>query len=425
MPGPKPKPPRLYFREDERTWVILDRGRQIRTGCSREQTEAAAQALSNHIGRRFQRTAGERDPAQLAIADVIVAYEQTKRPRDYDELRATLAARRPITPEGRKKIEHHDELVYRLQNINTFMGGDKIGEIKKQLCTDYVDWRTHRPNHRNDMRAAPPPRRQVSNQSARRELEDLRAAIGAWHADFVLNFVPVVTLPAKAEGRKRWLTRIEAARLLGAALGFVFDGQANTWKRDDRGRLARRDRVTRTRRRHAARFILVGLYSGRREETIRRTLWRGSTSQPSLDLEHMVYHGRGIDELETRKRRPPARIATRLRPHLKRWRAMDLALEQELGSVVQHVVHRPDGRPLLGKIKTAWNGILQDAALGDDVVRHALRHTAATWLMQSGIDRWQAAGFLGMTVEQLEEGYGHQHPDFQQDAAAAFTSKRA
>jgi hypothetical protein len=42
---------------------------------------------------------------------------------------------------------------------------------------------------------------------------------------------------------------------------------------------------------------------------------------------------------------------------------------------------------------------------------------AATWLMQGGTDRWQAAGFLGKTIEQLEAGYGHEHPDFQEAAA--------
>jgi integrase len=50
-------------------------------------------------------------------------------------------------------------------------------------------------------------------------------------------------------------------------------------------------------------------------------------------------------------------------------------------------------------------------------VRHSLRHTAATWLMQLGTDRWEAAGWLGMTLEQLENGYGHHHPDFQEEAA--------
>ena len=39
--------------------------------------------------------------------------------------------------------------------------------------------------------------------------------------------------------------------------------------------------------------------------------------------------------------------------------------------------------------------------------------------MQNGADLWQAAGFLGMTVEMLERVYGHHHPDFQREAAEA------
>jgi site-specific recombinase XerD len=46
--------------------------------------------------------------------------------------------------------------------------------------------------------------------------------------------------------------------------------------------------------------------------------------------------------------------------------------------------------------------VRQDAGLGEDIVRHSLRHSAATWLMQAGVDMWEAAGWLGMTVEQLE-----------------------
>jgi hypothetical protein len=35
---------------------------------------------------------------------------------------------------------------------------------------------------------------------------------------------------------------------------------------------------------------------------------------------------------------------------------------------------------------------------------------------------WEAAGCLGMTVEQLEANYGHHHPDFQ-DEAEAFSGR--
>jgi hypothetical protein len=49
--------------------------------------------------------------------------------------------------------------------------------------------------------------------------------------------------------------------------------------------------------------------------------------------------------------------------------------------------------------------------------RHAGPQSQAT-------DLWEAAGWLGMTVEQLEQNYGHHHPDFQDEAAEAFGGRR-
>jgi integrase len=245
--------------------------------------------------------------------------------------------------------------------------------------------------------------------------------------------VPKITLPQKTEGRQRWLTRNEAARLFGAAIGLVWDAARGCWRRRPDGKLLRRERWIIRRRIPAARFILVGLYSARREETIRRTQWLPTTTHPWMNLDAWIYQGRGADEARTKKRRPPAKIANRLRPHLARWRRIDIARSAELraagvlgnGEEIRFVVNRThDGAPLAGKIRSAWEGILEDAGLGEDVVRHSLRHTAATWLMQRGTDRWQAAGWLGMTLEQLEAGYGHHHPDFQEEAAEAFGGRR-
>src|SRR6516225_411590 len=66
-----------------------------------------------------------------------------------------------------------------------------------------------------------------------------------------------------------------------------------------------------------------------------------------------------------------------------------------------------------------FEAAVRAAGIGTDVTPHILRHTCATWLMQAGVDLWDAAGFLGMTVQQLEHGYGHHHPDYQQEAVAA------
>src|SRR5581483_11539046 len=41
------------------------------------------------------------------------------------------------------------------------------------------------------------------------------------------------------------------------------------------------------------------------------------------------------------------------------------------------------------------------------------------WLTQAGVDKWEAAGFLGMSVETLDRVYGHHHPDHLKAAARA------
>lgn len=372
MPGRKAKPPRLWFREDDETWIILDRGRQIRTGSRRDDIDGAAKALETYIGERHTSTIGATDPSVLAIADVLTAYEISKRPKDESDLRAWA---------------QHDLLLIRLLDLNNFFGDKAVGELKAQLCRDFVDWSTGSPNHNNRKGNIKPRNDAVSDQTARRRLEDLRAAVNAYHAEHTLRVVPKITLPPKAEGRHRWLTRNEAARLLGAAIGYVWDNERGTWKRREDGKLVRRERWIIRRRYPAARFTLVGIYSARREETIRRTQWLPTTTHPWMNLEAMVYQGKGALERSTKKRRPPAKIASRLRPHLLRWRRIDHARSVELrdagvmkdGEQIRFVVNRTqDGQPLAGKIRSAWEGILEDAGLGDDVVRHSLRHTAAT-----------------------------------------------
>lgn len=61
---------------------------------------------------------------------------------------------------------------------------------------------------------------------------------------------------------------------------------------------------------------------------------------------------------------------------------------------------------------------------GGDLVRvnielHILRHTAATWMMRSGVDAFEASGFLGMSPEVLWDVYGHHHSNFQKTDASA------
>jgi hypothetical protein len=47
----------------------------------------------------------------------------------------------------------------------------------------------------------------------------------------------------------------------------------------------------------------------------------------------------------------------------------------------------------------------------------------ATWLMQAGVDKWEAAGFLGMSVEMIDRVYGHHHPEHLRNAARSIAAK--
>jgi hypothetical protein len=44
--------------------------------------------------------------------------------------------------------------------------------------------------------------------------------------------------------------------------------------------------------------------------------------------------------------------------------------------------------------------------------------------MKAGVDKWEAAGFLGMSVEMLDHVYGHHHPDHLRTAAHAIGYRR-
>ncbi|RYH29820.1 MAG: hypothetical protein EON54_22240 [Alcaligenaceae bacterium] len=81
-----------------------------------------------------------------------------------------------------------------------------------------------------------------------------------------------------------------------------------------------------------------------------------------------------------------------------------------------------NGKPV-ASVKKGFRSAVTLAHLQGKVSPHTLRHTAATWLMQRGVPLWEAAGFLGMSPEVLQNHYGHHHPDFLQGAARAISGK--
>jgi hypothetical protein len=74
-------------------------------------------------------------------------------------------------------------------------------------------------------------------------------------------------------------------------------------------------------------------------------------------------------------------------------------------------------------IDKPFRAMVKELGLGK-MPPHALRHTAATWLMQAGADPWRASGYLGMNLKTLIEVYGHHHPAHLSDVHKAFQQHR-
>jgi integrase len=354
---------RLWLRPssktEQSTWIIRDGPKQARTGCSVQDREQAERHLAEYIAEKYrpERQRG-RVPSSIAIADVLSIYA--------DDVGHTL--RRP------------SELGQRLEALLRFFGTRNLGEINGTICREYVAKRGFQ-------------------SMARRELEDLRAAINHHRREGLCSEVVEVVLPPKSASRERWLTRSEAAKMIWAA-----------WRYRETQVGEKTERHT---RRHIARFILVALYTGTRsgaicDAAIRRTIGRGY-----VDLKEGLFYRRAPGSKETKKRQPTVRLPARLLTHLRRWERLGISAN----SVIEF-----NGKPVKS-LRKAFAKVVKEVGLSD-VTPHVLRHTAVTWALQNRADPYACADYFGMTIEVLQRVYGHHHPDHQKGVVEALAGRK-
>jgi integrase len=267
----------------------------------------------------------------------------------------------------------------RIAQLDNFFGDRMLSYVTGETCRAYAAQRS-------------------SDTAARRELEDLRAAINHHRREGLCDKIVGVVLPPERPPRERWLTRSEAAQLIRSA-----------WRYRE---LQRGKPTVRRARQHVARFILVALYTGTRASAVCRAALQATAGHGWLDLDRGVFYRRPAGRRETKKRQPPVPLPDQLLAHLRRWKRHGQRFAVEW-----------NGQPVQS-VDKAFANVVHAAGLGDDVTPHVLRHTAATWLMQAGTDMWEAAGYLGMTIEMLSQRYGHHHPDHLAGAKQAFTRHR-
>jgi integrase len=306
-----------------------------------------------------------------------------------------------------------------IKHLLGWWGDYMVADVKRSTCKAYVAFRMAQPI-RHGATA-----RLVSDQTARRELEVLSAAIGYWHGEDTLTSRPKVWLPEKADGSRDALSRSQAAALLKASMG---------WRKAKDGSWSRLSPSARANRAHLRRFIIIGLYTGSRHSVMTRLTWEMTPNQAWVDLERGMIFRRGKAEQESRtKRRPVVKLTPRLLAHLRRWRAMDQRAaanarspherdgEDASAAKFATVLHH-GGEPIAGRIRRGFASCVQDAGLPEEITPHWMRHTCATWLMEAGVELWQAAGYTGMTSAVLEKHYGHHRPDHQAPAIKALSS---
>src|SRR5262249_1584792 len=143
---------------------------------------------------------------------------------------------------------------------------------------------------------------------ARRDLEELRAAINHHLREGKHNEVISVVLPERRPAREEWLTRSDAARLLWSA-----------WRYREVQKGVSTDRRS---RRHVARFTIVGLYTGTRAAAICAASFYPEAGRGLVDVERGVFYRRAQGARETKKRQTPVPLPRRLLAHLRRWKRL-------------------------------------------------------------------------------------------------------
>jgi integrase len=376
------KGPRLWKRPAEpgrqALWIVKDGGRRFSTGCVAKPfevhpPEAAEQFLADYIDAKYAPERKMRDVDRIPLADVLLIYHADRR----DGFSQELQQRRFDASIGR---------------LNDYFGKHKLGQMSQTLTNGYA-------KHRGNL------------GGARRDLENLRAAINHHSKQNLHHAVITLTLPPKGQPRERWLERNEAARLLWAAWRHREEQTIHRGK--NKGIKVKTSKYT---LRHVARFILIGLYTGTRAAAIAAASPKRDEGRAYVDLSAGIYYRLARGSRATKKRQPPAPLPDRLLTHMRRW--VDK-------NIIATCFVEWNGEPVKS-VKNAFARAVEVANLDltdGNVTPHTLRHTAATWLMQRGVEPWEAAGFLGMSVKVLIDTYGHHHPNYMRGAADAITKK--
>lgn len=427
-------PARLKFDTDRKVWAIHDtidgKPWKHRTRHGLADRRAAEGEFAVHIAERArleqERVLGapdsddpaNKDPRLISVATCLAHYGTLK--------------------EGTKNAALTGQ---HLTHLLRHWKGKTLAQVTGKTCRAYTAARTA------ETYSAPGSAvvKNVKVATARRELQTLSAAIGAWHKEFTLTARPLVSLPEAGQAHPDWLTEGEYARLLKAAQGWRW---ASTDLATREPQWVRIEGLTLDPSDHLERFCQVGFYSGTRSAAILDLRWRRHRTAGFVDLPGLTLFRCGPEAPVSRKRQTPCRIHDRLVPLFTAWREADLAkgigrVVHDHGAGIARVskgfrlaairacldLREIDGTYRVGGEALAFeDDDVPEVGEGDEdagidelgwPTPHILRHTRATLMLRAGVPVVEVADYLGMTPAMVLKVYGHTASEYQKRAAAA------
>jgi integrase len=217
--------------------------------------------------------------------------------------------------------------------------------------------------------------RRAAPKTIHTEMGVLRAALT--HAERLrwIDRAPFIWMPDPGEPRERWLSHEEADRLLAEC------------------HLP-----------HLKLYVQIGLHAPARPGAILDLTW------PQVSFAVGVINFNPPGRARTAKGRAVVPMTAELRAVLE---AAQEARTDDCAYVVNWAGRR------VTKIRRAFEAACRRAKL-EGVTPHTLRHTAATWMAEGGVDMRKISRYLGHSrTEVTERVYAKHSPDFLKDAADA------
>ncbi len=170
----KRKPARLYQRKDDGAWVIIDSGKQVRTGYGDGLRAKAEEALAQYIREKTSKEIATVDLHEISVGEILVRYGEEK----MDD------------------VKDPERLLNSIKALAPYWANKSVAEVDVDTCKGYVRWR------------------KKSAWTMRREMGTLNAALKLAAERRRIPFAPPVKLPPKGVAKDRWLTEREVDDLL-------------------------------------------------------------------------------------------------------------------------------------------------------------------------------------------------------------------